>query len=196
MEVILLDNLDKVGKLGDIVNVKDGYARNYLIPKKLCLRASKASKLLFEQQKEELLAASNKKAELAGQKAAKVEGKKIVIIKNAGENGNLYGSVSPIDIINILNDQFSISGINKVDVIFSDTIKTLGIYNIQVKFHADLFANLSLNVARTQADAQTQWEKHTQAQKAAKEKAAVDNIGSSEKETSKEEKAASETVAS
>ena len=98
MEVILLESFNKLGKIGDVVNVKDGFARNYLIPQKKALRANKENKDHFTKIKKELIEKNNKVIEEARESLKKISGEEIIFIRNASDNGQLYGSVSPKDI--------------------------------------------------------------------------------------------------
>ena len=109
MDVILLESFNKLGKIGDVVNVKDGFARNYLIPQKKALRANKENKEHFTKIKKELIEKNNKVIEEAKESLKKISGEEIVFIRNASDNGQLYGSVSPKDISSYFDQKKSTS---------------------------------------------------------------------------------------
>ena len=154
MEVILLESLNKLGKIGDIVSVKDGFARNYLIPQKKALRANKENKDYFTKIKDEVLKKNKESISNAESLLKKISTKEIIFIRNASDNGQLYGSVSPKDISNYFND-------NKVDIKPSNinlhnAIKKIGIYDINIKLHAEVSCNLKINVATSTENAKIQ----------------------------------------
>ena len=105
MEVILLESFNKLGKIGDVVNVKDGFARNFLIPQKKALRANKENKDYFTKIKSELIEKNNKVIDNAKSDLKKISNDEIIFIRNASDNGQLYGSVSPKDISNYFNEK-------------------------------------------------------------------------------------------
>ena len=154
MEVILLESLNKLGKIGDIVSVKDGFARNYLIPQKKALRANKENKDYFTKIKDEVLKKNKESISNAESLLKKISTKEIIFIRNASDNGQLYGSVSPKDISNYFNG-------NKVDIKPSNinlhnAIKKIGIYDINIKLHAEVSCNLKINVATSTENAKIQ----------------------------------------
>ena len=142
MEVILLESLNKLGGIGDLVTVKDGYARNYLIPQKKALRANDENKEYFSKIKQDLVE-KNKKiiedAKLTVQKISKLE---INFIRNASDNGQLYGSVSPKDVSNYFTEKKI--NIKPSNVNFHDAIKKIGIYDINIRLHPEVGCNLRL----------------------------------------------------
>ena len=151
MEVILLETFDRLGKIGDVVNVKDGFARNFLIPQKKALRANDTNKDYFAKIKTDLLEKSKKAVDEASLILKKIENKDIIFIRNASDNGQLYGSVSPKDISNYFAEQ-------KVDIKPSSinlytSIKKIGIYDINVKLHAEVTCTLKINVATSEENA-------------------------------------------
>lgn len=151
MEVILLETFDRLGKIGDVVNVKDGFARNFLIPQKKALRANDTNKDYFAKIKTDLLEKSKKAVDEASLILKKIENKDIIFIRNASDNGQLYGSVSPKDISNYFAEQ-------KVDIKPSSinlytSIKKIGIYDINVKLHAEVTCTLKINVATSEQNA-------------------------------------------
>ncbi|MEE2695169.1 MAG: 50S ribosomal protein L9 [Pseudomonadota bacterium] len=154
MEVILLETFDRLGKIGDVVTVKNGYARNYLIPQKKALRANKQNKEFFSKIKEDLIEKNNKIIAESKDVLKQIENKEIIFIRNASDNGQLYGSVSPKDISNYFGEK-------KIDVKPSNinlhtSIKKIGIYDINIKLHADVSCNLKINVATSEENAKDQ----------------------------------------
>ena len=154
MEVILLESFDRLGQIGDVVNVKNGFARNFLIPQKKALRANKENKEKFLKIKNDLLEKNKKIVEESKLILKKIENKDIVFIRNASDNGQLYGSVSPKDIANYFNEK-------KIDIKPSNinlhtSIKKIGIYDLNVKLHADVGCNLKINVATSEENAKKQ----------------------------------------
>ena len=154
MEVILLESFDRLGQIGDIVNVKNGFARNFLIPQKKALRANKENKEKFLKIKNDLLEKNKKVVEESKLILKKIENKDIVFIRNASDNGQLYGSVSPKDIANYFNEK-KIS-IKPSNINLHTSIKKIGIYDLNVKLHADVGCNLKINVATSEENAKKQ----------------------------------------
>ena len=156
MEVILLESFNKLGKIGDVVNVRDGFARNFLIPQKKALRANKENKSYFTKIKSELIEKNNKVIENAKSDLKKIANEEIIFIRNASDNGQLYGSVSPKDISNYFDEkQISVkpSSIN-----LHSAIKKVGIYSINLKLHAEVSCELKINVATSADNAKIQKE--------------------------------------
>ena len=154
MEVILLESFDRLGQIGDIVNVKNGFARNFLIPQKKALRANKENKEKFLKIKNDLLEKNKKIVEESKLILKKIENKDIVFIRNASDNGQLYGSVSPKDIANYFNEK-KIS-IKPSNINLHTSIKKIGIYDLNVRLHADVGCNLKINVATSEENAKKQ----------------------------------------
>ncbi len=154
MEVILLQRIEKLGQMGDVVKVRPGFARNFLFPKEKALRATKDNLAYFETQKVKLEAINLKQKQEAEAVKERVQGKAIVIIRQAGESGQLYGSVSARDIADLLGDDDLKIGRNQV--IIDRPIKTLGLFPIQLQLHPEVFADISVNVARSQEEAEQQ----------------------------------------
>ena len=154
MEVILLESLNKLGGIGDLVTVKDGYARNYLIPQKKALRANDENKEYFSKIKKDLVEKNQKiieDAKLTVQKISKLE---VVFIRNASDNGQLYGSVSPKDVSNYFTEK-KIS-IRPSNVNFHDAIKKIGIYEINIRLHPEVGCSLKINIATSEENAKYQ----------------------------------------
>jgi large subunit ribosomal protein L9 len=154
VEVILLESLNKLGGIGDLVTVKDGYARNYLIPQKKALRANDENKEYFSKIKQDLVE-KNKKiiedAKLTVQKISKLE---VNFIRNASDNGQLYGSVSPKDVSNYFSEKKI--NIKPSNVNFHDAIKKIGIYDINIRLHPEVGCNLRINIATSEENAKIQ----------------------------------------
>jgi large subunit ribosomal protein L9 len=154
MQVILLERVEKLGQMGDEVRVKDGFARNFLLPKKKALRATKANRDYFQTQKAHLEANNLKlkgEAEKIGQK---LDGKSFTLIRQAGDRGQLYGSVSPRDVADAME-----KGGFKVDrhqVNISVAIKAIGLFTIPVVLHPEVKVNVTVNVARSEDEAERQ----------------------------------------
>jgi len=154
MQVILLERVEKLGQMGDEVRVKDGFARNFLLPKKKALRATKANREYFQTQKAQL-EANNLRLKGDAQKVAdKLDGQKFTVIRQAGDRGQLYGSVSPRDVADVME-----KGGFKVDrhqVNISVAIKTIGLFTLPVVLHPEVKVNVVVNVARSEDEAERQ----------------------------------------
>lgn len=154
MQVILLERVEKLGQMGDVVKVKDGFARNFLLPRKKALRATKDNVKKFEGQKAQLEArnlAARKEAEAV---ATKLDKQTFIILRQAGETGMLYGSVSTRDIA----EAITAGGVsvNRDQVILDKAIKMLGLVDVKVQLHPEVRVSVSLNVARTAEEAERQ----------------------------------------
>ncbi len=152
MEVILLQRIEKLGKMGDIVNVRPGFARNFLLPKKVALRATKENISHFEKEKEALEKLNLKHKEEAEVLAKRLEGKMITLIRQASEGGQLYGSVSSRDIAETLKQD----PITKNNIKINHPIKTLGIHGVSVQLHPEVTITLGVNVAMSEDEAKVQ----------------------------------------
>ncbi|MFC7398938.1 50S ribosomal protein L9 [Chelatococcus sp. GCM10030263] len=154
MEVILLERVAKLGQMGETVRVRDGYARNYLLPRGKALRATKENNTRFESQRAQLEARNLElKAEAEGV-ASKLDGQSFSIIRQAGETGVLYGSVSPRDIAEALTaDGFSV---NRQQIALNAPIKTLGLHKVPVSLHPEVDVTVTVNVARSPEEAERQ----------------------------------------
>lgn len=154
MDVILLERVGKLGNLGDVVQVKDGYARNYLLPQGKALRANKANREKFEADRAAIEAANAEKASAARTDSEKLDGQSFVLIRQAGESGQLYGSVSPRDIAEAASADGISVGRNHVEL--DAPIKTVGIYEVRIALHSEAEARVTVNVARSQDEADAQ----------------------------------------
>ena len=147
MEVILLERIEKVGKLGDVVKVKAGFARNYLLPQNKALRANKKNLSIYEKEKEKYEKLNNEKLSAAEKIAKKMKSISINIIKQASDSGQLYGSVSARDITEELNNQGH--KIEKRQIVLKSVIKNVGQHEVRVVIHPEFIINISVNIART-----------------------------------------------
>ncbi len=154
MEIILLEHVDKLGKMGDKVNVKNGYARNYLLPQNKALRATEANVAYFEKQKAELEAHNKQLLEAATAKAEALKGYSAVLIRQAAETGQLYGSVTIRDIAAAI--KASGFDVERRCVYLENTIKDLGVYEVKLNLHPEVSQTILVNVARTEDEAKKQ----------------------------------------
>ena len=148
MEVILIENIEKLGTVGDVVKVKDGYARNYLIPKKKVLRANKENLKVFEQKKSFIEAEENKRKEKSEEITKKIKGLEILIIRNAAENGQLYGSVTSKDIVKEIFLLNKIEFLNE-QINLKKTLKSIGVFEVEISVYTNLKAKILVTVAKT-----------------------------------------------
>ncbi len=154
MQIVLLERVEKLGKMGDVVKVKNGYARNYLLPKKKALRATKANIERFERERASLEEKSHETKTGAEAVAAKLEGQSFIIIRQAGESGQLYGSVNTRNIADAINEAgFSIA---RAEVVLDRAIKALGLHPVVVTLHPEVRVNVTINVARSAEEAARQ----------------------------------------
>ena len=151
MEIILLEHVDKLGKMGDKVNVKNGYARNYLLPQNKALRATEANVAYFEKQKAELEAHNKQLLDAATAKAEALKGYSAVLIRQAAETGQLYGSVTIRDIAAAI--KASGFDVERRCVYLENTIKDLGVYEVKLNLHPEVSQTILVNVARTEDEA-------------------------------------------
>lgn len=154
MDIILLERVAKLGQIGDIVKVKNGYARNFLLPQKKALRATKANMAVFETQRADIEANNLTAKTDAEAVAAKMNDVTVVLIRQAGESGQLFGSVSSRDIAAALEEAGYKIGKNQV--ILNRSIKVLGLNDIAVRLHAEVEINIVINVARSVGEAEIQ----------------------------------------
>lgn len=154
MEIILLEHIEKLGRMGDKVNVKSGYARNYLLPRNKALRATEANIAYFEKQKAELEARNKALFEEATKKAEELKGFAAVLVRQAAETGQLYGSVTIRDIASAINEAgFSLE---RRFVALDKPIKYLGVYPVKLSLHPEVSQTILVNVARSADEAKKQ----------------------------------------
>ncbi|NJM50103.1 MAG: 50S ribosomal protein L9 [Sphingomonadales bacterium] len=154
MDIILLERVEKLGAIGDVVTVKDGYARNFLLPNKKALRANESNKKLFEANRAKIEADNADRRKDAESTSKNVEGKQIVLIRAASNTGQLYGSVTVRDITEGLNANGG--DVNKSMIILERPIKALGVYDVRVVLHPEVSVKISVNVARSDDEAELQ----------------------------------------
>lgn len=154
MQVILLERVEKLGQIGDEVKVKDGFARNFLLPKKKALRATKANREYFQHQKANI-EANNLRLKGEAQKVAdKLDGKSFTLIRQAGDRGQLYGSVSPRDVADAMEKEgFKV---DRHQINISVAIKSIGLVTLPVVLHPEVKVNITVNVARSEDEAERQ----------------------------------------
>lgn len=156
MEIILLERVAKLGQMGEIVRVKDGYARNFLLPAGKALRATDTNKLKFEGQRAELEARNLERKSEAESVGSKLDGFAIVVIRSAGETGQLYGSVSARDIADSLTEAgFKVA---RAQVVMEQPIKAIGMHTVNISLHAEVEISIVANIARSTDEATRQAE--------------------------------------
>lgn len=154
MQVVLLERVEKLGQMGEVVKVRNGFARNYLLPKKKALRATKANLSYFETQRTQLEARNLERKNEAEQVSAKLGDQAFVLLRQAGDRGQLYGSVSPRDIAEAITaGGFSVS---RTQVPLDKPIKEIGLHPVGVVLHPEVRVNVTINVARTEDEAERQ----------------------------------------
>jgi large subunit ribosomal protein L9 len=154
MDVILLERITRLGQMGDTVRVKDGFARNYLLPTGRALRASEANRKKFESQKADLIARNEEKKNEAAAVAETLQGQTFTVVRSAGETGQMYGSVSARDVSDILKENGFKVGRN--EVLLNQPIKAIGVHSVSIQLHADVELQISLNIARSHEEAERQ----------------------------------------
>lgn len=157
MEIILLERVEKLGRMGEVVKVRPGFARNFLLPQKKALRATKDNLAKFEAQRAQLEANNLKAKGEAEEVAAKMEGLMVTLIRAASESGQLYGSVNARDIAVALTEAGST--VDRNQVLVDKPVKTLGIFDIRVRLHAEVAVVVKVNVAQSQDEAAAQAER-------------------------------------
>jgi large subunit ribosomal protein L9 len=155
MEVILLERIEKLGGIGDVVSVKNGFARNFLLPNNKALRANDSNRKLFEANRAKIEADNAERRESAQSKAGDVDGKQVVLIRQASNTGQLYGSVSVRDIVEALVADGA-SHVTKAMVVLDRPIKALGLVDVRVALHPEVVVTVSVNVARSPEEADMQ----------------------------------------
>ena len=154
MQVILLERIAKLGQMGDIVSVKDGYARNFLLPQKKALWASEANIQKFEEQKVQLEARNLETRKEADALAGKLDGKQFILIRQASDGGSLYGSVTPRDAVEVASEAGF--ALDKRQVAIEAPIKELGVHSVAIALHPEVEVQIQLNVARSEGEAELQ----------------------------------------
>jgi large subunit ribosomal protein L9 len=154
MQVILLERIEKLGQMGEVVAVKDGFARNYLVPQGKALRATQSNLAEFEQRRVQLEANNLQRKQDAAGAATMIDGQRVVILRQAGETGQLYGSVNSRDIAEAFTEDGVTIGRNQVRL--ESPLKVLGIHDIRIALHPEVDVHVSVNIARSQEEAELQ----------------------------------------
>jgi large subunit ribosomal protein L9 len=157
MEIILLERIEKLGGIGDVVTVKNGFARNYLLPNNKALRANEANKKLFEANRAKIESDNAERRTDAEGRAKDIDGKQVVLIRQASNTGQLYGSVAVRDIVEALAED-GVEGVTKAMVELERPIKSLGLFDVKVKLHPEVSVTVGVNVARSPDEAEMQKE--------------------------------------
>jgi large subunit ribosomal protein L9 len=154
MEIILLERVEKLGAIGDVVNVKPGFARNFLLPRGKALRASEANKKKFEADRARIEADNAKRRDIARAEAKDVDGATVIMIRQASQTGQLFGSVAARDLVEVL-----VAGghkVHKTQIVLDKPIKTLGIHDVKVALHPEVVVMVKVNIARSPEEAELQ----------------------------------------
>lgn len=153
MEVLLLERIEKLGKVGDLVKVRNGYARNFLFPRKKALRATTENRAYFEERKAHIEQENVEKRGHAEQEAKKIDGIFVTLIQQAGEDGRLFGSIRRQDITAAIAENTSEEQLDKNVVILTTPIKNIGVHVVDIRLHADVKCQIKVNVARSKDEA-------------------------------------------
>ena len=154
MQIILLERIEKLGTIGDVVSVKDGYARNFLLPQKKALRANDSNRKVFEANRDRLEKENAEKRTQAQKSGEDIDGVEVVLIRSSSNSGQLYGSVSVRDIVDALAAKGHAVG--KSQVVLEHPIKTLGVFDVRVALHPEVNVTVKANVARSDDEAALQ----------------------------------------
>ena len=154
MEIILLERIEKLGSIGDVVTVKDGYARNFLLPGKKALRSNAANRKVFENNRARIESDNAARRGEAEAHSGNVDGKQIVLIRASSNSGQLYGSVSVRDIADGLNADGA--NVSKTMIVLERPIKTIGVFDVRVSLHPEVSVGVKVNVARSDDEAALQ----------------------------------------
>ena len=154
MDVILLERIGKLGGIGDVVSVKPGFARNYLIPSGRALRANEANRARFEAERAEIEARNESRKAEASDIASGLDGKSFIAVRSAGETGQLYGSVAARDVAELLSNEGFRTARNQVNL--NEPIKAIGLHQVGIQLHPEVEATVTINVARTEDEAERQ----------------------------------------
>jgi large subunit ribosomal protein L9 len=152
MEVILLERIAKLGQMGDVVRVKDGFARNFLLPKGKALRATKENRSRFAQMKVELEARNLEQKSEAEKVGKKLDGQSFTVLRQAAEGGQLYGSVSPRDLAALVSEKGF--AINRAQIVLNTPIKSIGMHKVPISLHPEVEVTITITVARNREEAE------------------------------------------
>ncbi|MET3826510.1 large subunit ribosomal protein L9 [Sphingomonas sp. PvP055] len=156
MDVILLERVDKLGNIGDVVKVKDGFARNFLLPNKKALRSNEANRKVFEKNRENIVAENAARRSEAEVEAKTIDGTTVTLIRQASNTGQLYGSVAVRDLIEILEAEGH--KVSKSAIVLNKPIKAIGLYEVKVSLHPEVSVTIKVNIARSPEEAKMQAE--------------------------------------
>ncbi|MDF2965734.1 MAG: rplI [Rickettsiaceae bacterium] len=170
MEVILVQPVKTLGTIGQIVKVKDGFGRNYLIPQGKAIRATNENKKLFEAKKAEIEKKNNEAKFAANQISGKLNGQVFTVIKQAGDDGRLFGSVNTKELARLISAKFA--EIKHSDIVINEAIKNIGLHEVSIALHSEVQTKVFINVARTESEAQDALRAHTSSQEQDKSTAA------------------------
>jgi large subunit ribosomal protein L9 len=154
MEIILLERVEKLGAIGDVVTVKDGFARNFLLPNKKALRANEANRKVFEANRERIVADNASRRGVAETEAKSIDGTSVTLIRQASNTGQLYGSVAVRDLVEML--EAAGHKIPKAAIVLDKPIKAIGVYDVKVALHPEVSVTVKVNVARSPEEAEMQ----------------------------------------
>ncbi len=154
MEVILLERVEKLGHIGDVVKVKDGFARNFLLPRKKALRANEANRKVFEANRERIETENATRRVEAEKESKTLEGVSVTLIRQASNVGQLYGSVAVRDLVDVLTAEGH--KVNKAQIVLDRPIKAIGVYEVRVALHPEVTVTVKVNVARSPEEAEMQ----------------------------------------
>ena len=154
MEVILLERVDKLGAIGDVVTVKDGFARNFLLPNKKALRSNAANRKVFETNRDRIVAENAARRGVAQEEAKSVDGVTVTMIRQSSNTGQLYGSVAVRDLLEALASEGH--KVAKNAIVLNKPIKAIGVYDVKVSLHAEVAVMIKVNIARSPEEAEMQ----------------------------------------
>ena len=154
MEIILLERVEKLGAIGDVVTVKDGFARNFLLPNKKALRANEANRKVFEANRERIVAENASRRGVAETEAKSIDGTSVTLIRQASNTGQLYGSVAVRDLVEAL--EAAKHKVAKSAIVLDKPIKAIGLYEVKVALHPEVSVTVKVNVARSPEEAEMQ----------------------------------------
>jgi len=154
MKIILIDNINKLGSIGDVIEVKNGYAKNFLIPKNKAICYTDSSFKHFETKKSEYQKKNLNNLEIANNFKAKIEGKNIIIIENASDDGRLFGSVNSSVIANKINQLVNEKIVSRSEIFLKKPIKEIGLYSIKLNLHSDVVFDVKVVVSRSESEAE------------------------------------------
>ena len=185
MRVILTEVINKLGKIGEVVTVNNGYAKNFLIPKKKAICFTDANFKIFESKKAEYEKLNFKNLDLANKVKDKIEGKNIIIIQNASDDGRLYGSVHSGVIANRINDLIGEKLVSRGEIFLKKPIKEIGVYEFKLAMHSEAELNLKLAVARSESEADNILHPEKKIARAAEEKQNENNANEADKKNTR-----------